>query len=229
MRRRALVALVLGLACGPSRPVEDPIVLETFLGDFAAAYCHRVYGCCMVGDLPTVSPGTNEEECTAEMIGFAADNAAFLLGFRGIVFDTERAAHCLDVLRHGACGSIFEVHSGAILPCQDMFPGTREAGDSCDDRQECASERCSGGTCQAMPSPTCHGGEYLDRTANVCVAQRGLGAACTSTRQCLPDESCHEGVCVPRAPDGQPCDGPDACVGTCGAGGSCRPGYCRGR
>jgi hypothetical protein len=228
MRRRALVALVLGLACGPSRPVEDPIVLESFLGDFAQAFCHRVYSCCESMDVAAVSPGTDEEECTAQMTGFAKGNADFLLGFRGIVFDADNARRCLDVLRHGACTSIFEPHYGSIIPCQDLFPGTREAGEHCEDDQECLSGRC-GGSCAAAPVPTCPSAEYVDRAANLCVARHGDGTTCNDTRECITGDCCSDAVCVARARDGELCGVPDRCIGTCGAGGFCRPGYCRGR
>jgi hypothetical protein len=228
MRSGALVLLVVAaLGCGPSRAVEEPIELETFVSDFALAFCHRIYTCCQAIDIPSVSPGSDEAACAAEMTENARANAQFLLGFRGITFDTAQARHCLDVLERGPCGSIFESEYGTIIACQNLFPGTRAAGDVCEDGQECTSGRCLG-HCQDAPAATCLKNEYLDPEPNVCVARLEGGNSCMNSRQCLEGAGCVDGICTKRVPDGQSCVSPQACVGTCGPMGLCRPGICRG-
>jgi hypothetical protein len=235
MRRRLgpwlVGAMLAGVACGPSRAPYEPLELEEFIGTFALDYCHRIYTCCNAVDLPTVSPGTSETTCTAEMTGFARANATFLLAHHGIVFDPAKAASCLALLEGAACSTIFEPRFGALVACQDIFPGSLAAGEECDDDHECASARCDSGECRAGAPPACSDEQFLDETRDVCIQRHELGAPCTLPTECLNGAACVHDVCVEPLADGLACEGLLDCEGTCAATQGqylCRPGYCRG-
>lgn len=238
MLGRGLVRVVLMLfaaaatSCGASRAPEDPIELEEFVDAFGLEYCHRVYTCCGAADVATVSPGSSEVACAQEMSGFARANAAFLLSYHGIVYDQAHAARCLQTLRTAACSAIFEPRFGALLACQDIFPGTLRAGEECDDGHECASGRCDLAQCGAAPIPTCSEAQFLDESRVVCVQRHELGEACSQSGECGLDATCVHDVCVEPYSEGTPCEALQDCEGTCASMPDgdrlCRVGFCRG-
>jgi hypothetical protein len=229
------VIVVVAIGCGDSRAPQEAIALEEFVAEFGQAYCHRIYGCCHAADVWVVSPGKDEATCAAEMTTNARNNARLLLAFRGIIFDPERAAHCLEVLHADQCTSIFDPVVGELIACQDIFPGSLDMGAGCEDDHECVSHRCAGGRCSATPPPVCETAEFLDESHNVCVARHALGEPCSVVNECGVGETCVGAVCAKRLPDGASCEVLQECTGTCatltdGSGKSaCRPGYCRGR
>jgi hypothetical protein len=230
--RRLVLGLLLGVGCGPSRAPQDPLELEEFVSAFGQEYCHRVYTCCGAGDVSSVSPGESESVCAEEMAGFARANAAFLLSYHGIVYDAAHASRCIELLRSAACSAIFEPRLGALITCQDIFPGALPAGEECDDDHECLSGRCDEARCGGAPLPMCSKGQFLDEARAVCVQRHALGEACSQASECGVDATCVHEVCVKPYAEGVPCESQLDCEGTCAdtpAGARlCRTGFCRG-
>jgi hypothetical protein len=240
-----LVAALAGCGAGQAptdaAPIPSPdasdasdaqLRLGQFVISFGQAFCRRIYSCCEAADVQTVSPGTDERTCAAEMAAFAQSNAEFLLSYHGIVFDPAHASHCLDVLNEAACAEIFEPRFGTLTACQDVFPGSLPAGDGCDDGHECLSSRCSSGACTAEGPPTCAATQYLDDSIDICLRRHALGASCSAIDQCEAGDTCVNDLCVEPLEDGAPCTLRHECVGTCRPGPDgrsfCRTGYCRG-
>lgn len=226
-----LLGVLLGVGCGSSRAPEEPLELEEFVSAFGQEYCHRIYNCCGAADLATVSPGENESTCAEQMAGFARANAAFLLSYHGIVFDPAHASRCLGILRSAACPTIFEPRFGALITCQDIFPGALTPGEECDDDHECVSGRCDAGQCSAAPLPECSKGQFLDEARAVCVQRHALGEDCSQASECGVDATCVHEVCVKPYAEGTPCESLGDCEGTCASmpdGNRCRTGFCRG-
>jgi hypothetical protein len=225
--------LVWAIGCGGSGGES----IQSFAPDYAQAYCHRIYECCVDDDRPTGALGPDEATCATAMTGSLRENISLLLAHNEIKFNGEAAARCLAQLRTGSCPEIFEVAFASLRVCADAFTGTRQLGEPCDADFSCASGDCESQRCVVRPCSDpnhCSANEYCIPSTEACVLRGVTGAACTDDGACTDGLICLKGTCTERRQDGEACMYPGECSGTCkrapaASMGVCRPGLCQGR
>jgi hypothetical protein len=211
--------------------------LEAFYSDLAVATCHRLVECCAAADMLALVGTSDESACAASLTSTARDEAQATLSFDGIGFDSKAAATCLSDVRADACVAVFEPKAAGLIPCHEVFPGTRAVGDACDEDWMCATGRCRRRLCENLPTPpACGAAEAVDPLTNMCVPQRAVGETCGHADPCTPPLVCGGGgTCIAILSDGEACTDDVQCPGACvsfdanAQARACRPILCQGR
>lgn len=167
--------LSLGGACTSSSSVP----IDQITARYATAICSHFASCPAQGESAFVGvlarhPGS---VATCESL-FAGDGGGNLDALEAAVvsgtvrYDGDAAERCLDAIS-GQCAP-FDVIVATDANCLSVFQGTVAAGGACT-----LDEQCSGAShCELPPGGSC---------AGTCVASVGVGAACSSSKDCADD------------------------------------------
>jgi hypothetical protein len=206
-----------------------------FANNYARAVCHRMFECCAPTDAVSLSHATDEAGCVTVLVNGAKQNGVPPLNAGIVRFDASAATQCLADVQ-AACSTVFSGEFGSVVTCDRILVGTGALGSACDDDFVCASSDCESQRCVVRPTfvNPCSTTQFFDVVANVCTPLGDVGATCTLSGQCLSTLTCLGGHCAARQTNGQPCNLPDQCTGTCTAvsntpgAGMCRAGFCQG-
>ncbi len=175
---------------------EDPGIDKTqFPSAMAAAACSWAFTCCDAAEVKTLTTGSTEAACTAELTTtynnlYANANPAAWSpkDARQVVLDVQAAA--------ASCPRGFDPTS-TLNGHQPVFP-SKGPGDLCNNTFECSTHFCNKGTC-ANPLPA--------------------GSTCSATDPCASSNRCINGVCKALQMDGSSCtDSVECYSGACGGG-----------
>jgi hypothetical protein len=213
--------------------------LKAFIPEHARVICQRIFSCCSEADRTAVGfyPFTDEPSCRAHFAQSMRGIEELVAG--GLMhYVPEEGNSCLARLAGDACNVLFR-RTGGYEPCVTIVVGKGRLGAPCDNTDAlCASSWCHRDICTVRPacvdSWECPGGQFCDRPAT-CQPARARGATCTDLDdECGPTGRCLQGQCADSLPDGQTCQSPSDCIGTCdnatrlSTPGSCRPALCQG-
>ena len=221
----ALVGCILvagAPACGGN-------AFDSFVDQYARAFCHRTYQCCAPADR---TGSASEADCAQMLAATMRQTSKAVIGLGLVRYDPDAGDRCLAHLQADACPSVFTRSFGRLTGCDNFLPGTGALGAVCDDDFVCASGDCEGQHCVVRPAG-CPANQYRDSSTNQCQAGKGGGEPCVPG-QCDSSLACVSGQCAEPLADGQPCTETSVCAGTCtvtqpGQGtGTCRPGICQG-
>lgn len=160
------------------------------------------------------------DACVARVLE-RCDGAAYARGVADgrLQYSEDQAGQCIDAYGEGSC-------LGTPEACADLFQGKVPPDGGCLLPEECAEGsfcltytntcpfRCYafagiGEPCNfwdAQCDERVANCEQVDAGFRACVSRVDAGAACTSSRDCLPDLACVDDTCVPRqAKIGEPC------------------------
>lgn len=147
-------------------------------------------------------------------------------------YEAAAASTCRDEIDAAPCD---EGLLNRLSECaKRAFPGTKDAGASCEIGPECASWRCAvsasscPGSCLVSPAPTggpcagnddCQGGLYCARSGSTgtCTALPLAGQRCAMgllSGSCAVGNFCESGTCQPRRGDGGGCVFGTECLAT---------------
>lgn len=140
-----------------------------------------------------------------------------------VAFDPERAAECLESEEAYFCDET--IIRPVANPCDQVFEGLRESGETCREGEcvdgfSCATGGSCDGTCiQVMAvCPACEADEYCQGVSGTCVPRLAAGEACSFDRMCADGLICDSptigtGECVVTASlaAGESCEVHDAC------------------
>jgi len=191
---------------GPAVPVADPKAAETACTALATNHCARLRTCApglypmlRVDDASCISDAAKRCLLDVRAIGSRLDVAGTLACATAI-----GAAACEDVVAdrlpsvcHPAGSLAAGIPCGAALQCQSGFCPGGSAAAGCG---VCAPAVKAGGACLAGKCPS-----GLSCKANVCIASKKLGDACTATTQCGVGQICSANVCATGRPLGGLC------------------------
>ncbi len=229
MRRIALPALVLLVACGAERepPIAPqasaaPLTADRFCDAYATHMCDANAACACAIDDGCVARA--KKSCETQLIG--ADTRAALES-EAMAFDAVRAGDFLDAIDRTDCRDTFatlEWSQRDLLDFGGVFVGMKQPGEACSiPFFAVGPNECDRGVCVAQ------GEGYA------CVAVADVGEACGNTARgevrCLDHDApvaraylgpervfgpCVEGVCAARLHEDAPC----------AADGWCQSGRC---
>ena len=234
------LVLMAASACGSGPGASDLTLLPStrWGGEYAAALCAKVFGCCDASELAATWKYADEAQCR-QMAGTEIQmNLSELLALGWVSYDARAARKCIDEIAATVCPDLLVVGKNVLAPsCFLVSRGAGEIGTTCEDLDVvCRSSNCdiSVGTCAPTPgcSTVCGIDQYCDTTAQVCATWKAQGAACAGGVECAPPLACLAGVCAPPQGGGATCTVADDCLsGACDPGTSgaqCAPKVCDG-
>ena len=217
---------------------EAPTVREV-VADLAVALCDRIDRCCSPDQIICTAGRTLDRDECEELVRFWFRQYAYVsddaIDDHRRKVDEDAVSECIEQIGLLTCRRLMGLLPS---PCDDVFPGTQEAGDACYDASECEE----GTLCSIVES-----GER-----GVCWPLQGEGKICSDHGQCAPDLYCSASgySCQPRVeeesgceveregvsaaplcasgllcdPDTERCFGPGALGDDCTTTGWCEPG-----
>ncbi|MBX3182860.1 MAG: hypothetical protein KIT72_18295 [Polyangiaceae bacterium] len=225
-------AVALGACSSSTEDPENPYeTREGFCGAWAKAACNeKVLSSCGNPD--------GKEGCRA-------NQEATCLGLVGETYVDEHAEGCIEAVEKAysdAKLTLAEVKLLALAtaPCDRLFKGARNKGQSCASHQDCDTlkgfrcigeqstcqvpvEVAGGGRCSAADAQ-CAAGFYCN--GQNCVARVPLNQACLS-EPCEEALICHAGTCSPRTADFASCTEHEQCAsGLCDIPAGSTSGIC---
>ncbi len=154
-----------------------------------------------------------------------------------VAFDPERAAACLEARATTFCDET-ATEPRIDDPCEDVWEGLRESGESCRKDEcvhgtSCTTGSGCHGTCNPVmfACPECAADEWCDAAAGTCEALLAEGETCGASFQCQEGLVCDApsmgtGDCVATGirAEGEACEVDDVCEeGLYCEGSTCRP------
>lgn len=225
----SLAGGVLG-ACGGSTTGtgSGPVPESQFATRLVSAVCDNVGGCCK-------SAGYTYDAAACK----AAAQKGLTVGSKYSTYNAQAAGNCIDAIAQAmaACKGLDSFNAAA---CNQVYTGTRAAGQTCDNDLDCVTppggtsycDNFSGGgggggqgTC--VVEPRGKKGDACDQTctqgANSYSCSGGGGGGGTGgsggssggTATCYTNDGLYcsdNGVCATLIPIGQPCPSQDGCV-----------------
>jgi len=192
----ALLCAALGCSDTTTGGGGGALTIDTFAPAYYGSLCASLFRCPTGGDNGlTAVLFENPATCAERAARFAYPSLNDLAGFvraGSIRFDGAAARTCLDQVTASCIGT----DSGLQRLCRRAFTGTVAVGGGCWRSEQCvAGTYCDHGTTSPRACP------------GACRAQVGVGAACTTDRQCTGyadgTADCTGGRCA-TARDGTP-------------------------
>src|SRR6185503_2769162 len=147
------LVLMAASACGSGPGASDLTLLPStrWGGEYAAALCAKVFGCCDASELAATWKYADEAQCR-QMAGTEIQmNLSELLALGWVSYDARAARKCIDEIAATVCPDLLVVGKNVLAPsCFLVSRGAGEIGTTCEDLDVvCRSSNCdiSVGTC----------------------------------------------------------------------------------
>jgi hypothetical protein len=220
----AAAVLVIATACGGDGSSGGPVSIDDFPATITDANCGYLFRCCTDAEIMTEFMGvtvgngsagiTTELQCEQYESGlidaFSLPYLKQSIAAGRASYDGSVVASCASALDALACGGMSSLEQDPA--CKGYIVPLVADDGACTQNYECTSGNCEGATdgsdgmCAPIPELgsacdlVCDAGLYcgVDHSLNnVCMAQGGVGSACTNDGQCTSDS------CVGTGSDGQ--------------------------